>query len=348
MKKLLIPFIILIAVISVFCFLYVRQNGGSITDVTSNHTDFAIKDTSIIDQIRITEANGGSIIIQRRNQSKKWKLNEGQFDARNDAISLILETVYRIKVKQEVDLKAQKNIITQIAGRNKKVEFFNYGKAEPFKTYYVGNSTPDKLGTFMVMVKNENGNINKSVPCIMYKPGMYGHLESRFFSDLNEWRSTAVFRYGRGDISKIHFQFYENPKNSHVIEIDQSGNLQLFNNEGIEINDFNKTATQRYVTLLMNLNYEGFNRELDIHAADSILKSTPLYSLTITNSDNEEKKVIIHNKFAPPGITDYKGDEIKWDKDRCWGFIDGSSELMKLQFFSWGPVFKPISFFQEK
>lgn len=345
MKKLSYPLIILFAVIAVFYF-FSLSNSDPIT--TSDHTDFAIKDTSSIDQIRITEANGGTILVQRRNPSKQWKLNGGKFDARGDAISLILETVYRIKVKQEVDEKAQKNIITQIAGSHKKVEFFNNGKIEPFKTYYIGNSTPDKLGTFMVLVKNENGKSYKSVPCIMYKPGMYGHLESRFFSDLNEWRSTAVFRYGRGDISKIHLQFYEAPQSSHILEISKSGDLQLFNNEGKAINNFNKTAAQRYVTLLMKLNYEGFNKELDMHASDSVLASTPLYSVTITDSDGVDKKVVIHKKLAPAGLTDYKGDEIKWDKDRCWGNVEGSSELMKLQFFSWGPVFKPISFFIEK
>jgi hypothetical protein len=98
----------------------------------------------------------------------------------------------------------------------------------------------------------------------------------------------------------------------------------------------------------MKLNYEGFNKELDMHASDSVLASTPLYSVTITDSDGVDKKVVIHKKLAPAGLTDYKGDEIKWDKDRCWGNVEGSSELMKLQFFSWGPVFKPISFFIEK
>ena len=47
-------------------------------------------------------------------------------------------------------------------------------------------------------------------------------------------------------------------------------------------------------------------------------------------------------------VYDKNYEEIKWDKDRCWGNVEGSSELMKLQFFSWGPVFKPISFFIEK
>ncbi len=344
MKK---PSFLLLTLIAVIAVLYFIFPDNSNPKTTSEHTDFAIKDTSNIDQIRITEANGGTMLVQRRNQSKKWKLNGGQFDARGDAISLILETVYRIKVKQEVDQKAQKNIITQIAGSHKKVEFFKDDEIDPFKTYYIGNSTPDKLGTFMVLVKNENGKVSRSIPCIMYKPGMYGHLESRFFSDLNEWRSTAVFRYERGDISKIHLQFYEDPQSSHIIEISQSGDLQLFNNQGKAINNFNKTAAQRYVTLLMNLNYEGFNKELDMQASDSVLTSTPLYSLTVTNSDGVDKKVIIHKKLAPTGLTDYKGDEIKWDKDRCWGNIEGSSELMKIQFFSWGPVFKPLSFFTE-
>jgi hypothetical protein len=334
------------AIVLIACYFLLTLLGGCRPKVNNSRPDFAIKDTSQVDQVQITEANGNSIVIQRRTTPDVWKLNSGDFDAREDAIELILETIFRIKIKQEVDENSRDNVINQIATSNKKVNFYRNNASLPFKTYYVGNSTPDKLGTFMVVSENIDGEMIKSNPYIVYKPGMYGHLESRFFSDSNEWRSTAVFKYGRGTISRIHLQFFEEPQKSHVVEVDQKGGLKLFANTGEAVSTFNIKSVQRYVTLMMRLNYEGMNKELSMHEADSVMRSKPLYSISVTDINGSVKKVLVHRKKAPPGLTDYKGDPILWDKDRYWGHVEGRTVLMKLQFFSWGPVFKPISFFQ--
>jgi len=307
--------------------------------------EFAIKDTSSVDQVRITEANGVSIVVQRRMDPNQWKLDDGKFNARYDAIQLILETAFRIKVKQEVDKNGVENVITQIAARNKKVEFFKNGKDTPFKTYYVGSPTPDKLGTYMLLKTNDK---KAKKPYIMHKPGMYGNLESRFFADKTEWRSTAVFKYGRGDIAKVHLQFYEEPQSSHVVSIAENGDLKLQDFSGAEVTKYDVAGVQRYVTLLQSLNYEGFNSTLSTKQADSVRKAQPFYSIAITDRQGIEKKVILHRKFAAPGLLDYKDEPILWDKDRYWGNYEGSPELMKLQSFSWGPVFKPIQFFTGK
>lgn len=343
MKKILLPLLILVALVVLLILMMNNQEDTSAT--AKPMSEFAIKDTAAVDQIKITESNGVSIVVQRRTTQGEWKLNEGNYEARADAVNLILETAYRIKVRQEVDPSAMRNIITQIAARNKKVEFFKDGSDEPFKTYYVGNATPDKLGTYMLLkVGDQKGDI----PYIMHKPGMYGHLDSRFFADMKEWRSVSVFRYNRGEIAKVHLQFYEEPHNSHVVTVDPGGDVQLFDHTGAEVTDFDISAVHRYVTLVKDLNYEGFNKELSMQEVDSVMRSQPLYSLAITDNEGVTKKVYLHRKKAPDGITDYKGDSVLWDKDRYWGYIEGSNELMKLQFFSWGPVFKPISFFTSK
>ncbi|MBL4704730.1 MAG: hypothetical protein JKY54_09425 [Flavobacteriales bacterium] len=346
-QRQLLGIIIPVGILIILLVIFFSVKSGQ-EDKSSSLTpmaEFAIKDTATIDQVRITEANGVSILVQRRTDALQWKLNEGQFNAREDAIGLILETVYRIRVKQEVDKNAMNNIITQIASRNKKVEFFRNGEDLPFKTYYIGSATPDKLGTYMLLKVGEN---KSNAPYIMYKPGMYGHLESRFFADATEWRSTSVFKFGRGEIAKIHLHFFEEPQHSHVVELKENGDLMLTNFAGEEVKQFDVQKLQRYVTLLKELNYEGFNNELNFQEVDSVRKSTPLYTLSITDGKGIEKKVIIHRKSAAKGMLDHNGDQFLWDKDRYWGHIEGNSELLKLQFFSWGPVFKPIIYFTEK
>ncbi len=340
MKKVIVPLILLIVLIGVFVALFLTQEDTSV--VAQPQSEFAIKDTAAVDQVKITEANGHSIVVQRRTTPGVWKLNDGNFSARPDAINLILETVYRIKVKQEVDPNAKANVIRQIAARNKKVEFFKGGESSPFKTYYIGNATPDKLGTYMLLKVGEE---KAEVPYIMHKPGMYGSLDSRFFSDITEWRSHAVFSYGVGEISKVHFQFFEEPQNSHVVEVMEDGKVKLFDNSGDEVQNFDVSAVHTYITTLRNLNYEGFNKELGIQEADSLMSSMPLYKITVTDIQGNDKTVIIHRKAAPEGMRDYNDQPILWDRDKCWGYIKGSNELMRLQYFSWGAAFKPITHF---
>jgi len=165
-------------------FLVLILLGGCKPGLINDKPTFAIKDTSQVDQIQITEANGNSIVIQRRTTPSTWKLNSGDFDAREDAVDLILETIYRIKIKQEVDESSRDNIINQIAASNKKVDFFKQNAETPFKTYYVGNSTPDKLGTFMVMSENKDGKWSSLTRLLSINLGCTDILKVGFFQRL--------------------------------------------------------------------------------------------------------------------------------------------------------------------
>ena len=73
--------------------------------------------------------------------------------------------------------------------RHKKVEIFTTDGENPIKTWYVGSSTKDHLGTYMLL---QNKQQKSSVPYITYKPGFYGTLDVRFFTNWKEWRSSNI------------------------------------------------------------------------------------------------------------------------------------------------------------
>ena len=62
----------------------------------------------------------------------------------------------------------------------------------PFKTWYIGSPTQDHTGTYMLL---QLGQDKSSKPYVTYKPGMYGTLEVRFFTDWKAWRSPRIFDY---------------------------------------------------------------------------------------------------------------------------------------------------------
>ena len=95
-----------------------------------------------------------------------------------------METFYTIRVKQDVPKSAFNTIINRLSVRHKKVEVF-FENEKPFKTWFIGSPIQSHLGTYMLL---QNGNKKSSKPYITYKPGMYGSLDVRFFTDWEEWR----------------------------------------------------------------------------------------------------------------------------------------------------------------
>ena len=68
-------------------------------------------------------------------------------------------------------------MIKRLAVNHKRVDIYDQ-KNKLIKTWYIGSPTPDHLGTFMLLKKD---GIKGSRPYIMFKPGVYGSLDVRFF-----------------------------------------------------------------------------------------------------------------------------------------------------------------------
>ena len=78
--------------------------------------DFKIKDTSNIYRFTITTNNVDSITLTRMNKNKVWMIEKPNFKANMSNIQLIMETFYRIQIKQPVSVNAEKNVIKRLAG----------------------------------------------------------------------------------------------------------------------------------------------------------------------------------------------------------------------------------------
>ena len=65
-----------------------------------------------------------SIVISRENNSKKWMINGTNYPANKPSVDLLMETFYRIRVKQDVSISALNTVINRLSVRHKKVEIF--------------------------------------------------------------------------------------------------------------------------------------------------------------------------------------------------------------------------------
>ncbi len=302
-------------------------------------SDFEIENTEDITKFVITESTGNVAELSR--EGDIWMLN-GEFQARPENVDLLLRTFKHIAVQSAVPSELKKTVVANMAARNKKVEIFVNDKLS--KTYFVGSPTKDHYGTYMLLEKNGR---KSSEPYVMHIPGFNGFLESRFFTNVNDWKYSGVFVYDALDIAKIEVSFPSQPSDSYAInQIAKMVTLTGVNGEAVT--GVNKSLVENYV-----LNYEKiyFNRiaEISKQEVDSISALSPVYTISVTDNSNKTKTVDFYLKLSEnPTIDEVTGVENLYDSDYIYGRVRGEEEMLIFQYFALGNVFAPKSYFTQQ
>ena len=101
----------------------------------------------------------------------------------------------------------------------------------------------------------QNKQQKSSVPYITYKPGFYGTLDVRFFTNWKEWRSHLIFSYPNSkNIKTIKTIFNEYPKESFTVE-NENNSVSLFDSESNQLNSFDSIQVKHYLTHFNKINY---------------------------------------------------------------------------------------------
>lgn len=299
-------------------------------------SDFEVENIEDITKFVITESTGN--IAELSKEGDYWMLNDA-FRARPENIDLLLRTFKHIAVQSAVPTELKKTVVANMAARNKKVEIYVKGKLS--KTYFVGSPTKDHYGTYMLLEKNGR---KSSEPYVMHMPGFNGFLESRFFTNVNDWKYSGVFVYDPLDISSIVVSFPAKPSDSYKInQLDKI--VSLTGLSGETVTGVNKSLVENYI-----LNYEKiyFNRIADFTPSqvDSIVITEPVYTITITDVNNKTKSVDFYLKLSDnPTIDEVTGEEFIYDTDYIHGNVRGEQEMLVFQYFALGNVFAPKSYF---
>jgi hypothetical protein len=296
--------------------------------------DFAIKDTSSITKFRISDTEDNTVEITRINSDKIWKIGGTNLLATKASVDLIMGTFYRTRVKQDVPNSTFNTVINRLSVRYKKVEIFTKSDL-PIKTWYIGSPTQDHLGTYMLL---QEGKKKSSIPYITYKPGMYGSLDVRFFTGIENWRSTKVFSYANANkIKSIKVKFNFEPNQSFSI-IRNENNVQLINGKNQMLKSFDTIQVKHYMTHFNNINYNK-NMMFKESIRDSFLAIKPHIYFEV--NDDINNKIINFWKIKDDN------SETGWDKEYGLININNGKELMRVQYFNWEILFKPLSYFTE-
>ena len=318
-------------------------------------SNFAIRDTSTIDKIVITETNGTRAQITRGKgytwnfqpisynyNTKEWtggKINR----ARQDAVELLLKTFYRASVKAPMaNEKATKNINKQIVSNHKQVDI--YQKGELVKTWYVGTSTKTGYGTFVVLETPEQG--RSPEPFIVELRGFNGNINSRFFTNWRDWRYTGVFKLdATKDIANIKVLPHENPSLAFNLKFIDKGNMELYDAVNNKVSNFHLGNAQKFAASFQDLNLEYWNKLLDEKGIDSLKNQAPAYyEIALTYKNGETKTIKTWKKKMASDAKDVEGNAVEFDPDRVYATINGD-EVVCLQYYSWEDCFQTIDLF---
>ncbi len=328
MKKNLSLFFVLIlltAVVAVVWYL----NGGNETVATGPMADFAVEDTASVDKIFIVDASQRSVTLERDPNSRYWNLND-KYKARKDAVDLLLKTFKRIKVKSPVPKEAEENVIKLLAAVGKKVEIYQGGD-KPAKTYIVGTATQDHTGTYMLLERPGEGRSDR--PFITHMEGFTGFLSTRFFTDVEEWRYTGVFDYPDLEIEEVSIRHHEEPENSFTIKWYGGNDIELHSNLLKQnITTFDTLKVKDYLLLYKKVHIETYQSHLTTEQEDSLLNTTPAYTLSVLEKTGERKKIDLYHKAPVKDILNEKGEVEKWDKSRMYGVMNGD-DVVLIQLF---------------
>ena len=262
-KKQLFYLVLIILIAALIWFL--STNKKTTINVENN---FAISDTASVSKIFIADRNGTTITLNRN--EKNWVVNN-KYRVRKDAISTILTTINQIRIQRPVSKNAFDNVIKNLATTGVKIEIYT-NQETPNKTYTIGSSTSNHLGTYMLLSGSE-------IPFITHIPSFNGFLSPRYGIQGNklsekDWRTTNIFSLKAEKIARVIVNHLQQPEKSFTLNTDS---MTLFNNSYNEVS-FNREKALQLLNAFKLLNCESYKDE-----KEKIEFATPLHELIVNN-----------------------------------------------------------------
>lgn len=325
MKKIII---IIIGVLLIGGLAYYASNlskGAKATDISL--IAFAIEDTASVNKIEIYDSYNDIEYTVERNKEGVWVGENGEC-VRQDVVIVMLETMNRIILRGYVPQSATQNMKKLLMAQHKRVKIYQNGKW--VKTWYVGHSTRDRMGTHMLL---ETPTITSDNPVIMGMKGFFGILEPRFFADPRRFTCTNLFSFKREDLGEIEVINRVNPTASFKVEV-KNADEYLVTSNGEIVNQVDRNNLVFYLNGFEDVHFNQPNYTMSEAEIDSLRNVSPDYELKIKTKQNEDLNFKMYRRLDPEYDTK---DTIAYDEDYLWGFTK-DDELVRLQYYTVGPL----------
>jgi hypothetical protein len=168
---------------------------------------FKIEQPETIQKIFIADRKGNNTTLVR--QGNDWIYND-KYIARPNAVENLLDAITRVEIKYQPPQQAVKHMISSLATEGIKVEVFGEND-KLLKSYYVGGSTSDERGTYMMMANAEQ-------PYVANIPNWSGNIRFRYNLKGDDWRDITIFRHKLENIAGVEVEYPKQRNKSFKIE----------------------------------------------------------------------------------------------------------------------------------
>lgn len=346
-KYLIIILLIILSAVAAIVFL-MPERGGIKRELKS----FAVSDTASIIKIFLADKANNTILLEKQEKGH-WLVNS-TFRARKDMIDLLLGTMKNLQARAPVPKAAYNTAVKNLASRSVKVEiyqkkyrinftdhlrFFPYIKKA--KVYYVGDVTPDNIGTFMILE-------NASTPFVVYWPGFRGFIASRYSVLVDDWRDHAIFEYSLPQIQSIEMVFVDRPELSYKVVRNQGGQFDLFYSlTSQKLPTYDTLKMLAFLTSFENIRFEALINDMDLKLVDSIISSPPQHIIRVTDNRGNTAQVKTFKRIAQVNVEDERGIPHGFDTERMYALVNNDKDFVLIQYFVFGRILQPISYFRE-
>lgn len=343
-------YLVLLVLLTFLAIFLIYKNSNS--TIKQELKDFAISDTSAIVKIFMADKAANKVMLERKDT--KW-FADNQYEVRNDLMMVLLGTIKEISIIAPISKAEHNNAIKRLSATSTKIEiylkkyvvdlfgfihWFPYTSLE--KTYYVGGPTQDHLGTYALIE-------NSATPFIVYVPGFDGFLTTRYSAKLTDWRNRSIFKYDFNEIKSISVENMANRDSSFIVENLGKRQVTVKNfTTKTPIENIDTAKVLDFITGFYDVNYDEFDAELSKKQVDSIIATTPINIVSVTDVAGSVNSIKVYLRKNPGGILNSDGKPETYDVDRLFALINDGKDLVIIQYFVFDKILKTVRSFQLK
>jgi hypothetical protein len=282
MKRTIVLLIVFLALGGATIFFLTNRQDSPNT-LSSWDREFAVKDVSQIHKIFLADRKGGQTTLERHEDH--W-LYQGKYKANPNVMKSLLQAIRLVELQYIPPYAALETMVKDLAVNGVKVELYDQ-KNELIKAYYVGGTTADGNGTFMIMENAEQ-------PYVMQLPTMVGDLGTRFRFKGETWRDKTVLGYDPDAIDFVSVEYPKQKSNSFkLMRKEDSFEVTPFYDITPRINKpVSQSKAETYLLGFERAIAEAFENENPLR--DSITQRVPFGIITIKLNNGNERVITLH------------------------------------------------------
>jgi len=346
--------IILIATVALIVVAVILVNGNrSMTTLDKETENFAVADTASVCKVFIADMNNNTVLLERT--SNGWTLNNN-FRAHPAKVTQLLTTLAKMSIKQPVPKAAHDGVVKRLSSNGVKVEVYQnvhavdvfglklFPRVKRTKTFYVGDTTPDNMGTFMLSEGAERA-------VIVYIKNFRGYLSSRFSPLAGNWRDHTVFNTSLADIKSLKVEFETAHDQDFMIVNTGRNDYKVKQLSTDEFIPFDTIRVLNLLTSFGDMRFESLLTSGNFSQAkfDSITSLPQLHSISLTSANGTTSEMKTFQKTLTEADFNTKLSEqfnTEIDHDRLYALINNGRDIVLIQYYVFGKLFKPLDYYR--